>query len=132
HQLGRDHGPTVWTWYLPLVGEVPADVRRELLDADWKRWSYAVLADLGRAHTRFTEQITALDVWRWGHAMVRPEVGFVWGGARRRAGESLGHRLHFAHTDLSGVALFEEAHFHGVRAAEQVLKTRGAAFETLL
>jgi hypothetical protein len=25
HQQGRDHGPTVWTWYLPLTGRAPAE-----------------------------------------------------------------------------------------------------------
>jgi hypothetical protein len=29
--------------------------------------------------------------------------------------------IHFANTDLSGVALFEEALYHGVRAAEEIV-----------
>jgi hypothetical protein len=29
--------------------------------------------------------------------------------------------VHFANTDLSGVALFEEAFYHGLRAADEVL-----------
>jgi len=33
--------------------------------------------------------------------------------------------VHFANTDLSAVALFEEALYHGVRAAEEVLGGRG-------
>jgi hypothetical protein len=32
--------------------------------------------------------------------------------------------VHFAHSDLSGIALFEEAFYHGVRAAEEVLSAR--------
>ena len=40
--------------------------------------------------------------------------------ARRDAQRARG-RLHFAHSDLSGVALFEEAFFHGFRAAGEVL-----------
>ncbi len=132
HQLGADHGPTAWTWYLPITGDVPADLRKQLLDADWKSWSDAVVADLARAHTDFDRHLTAIDVWKWGHAMVRPEVGFVWGGARQKAQAALDGRIHFASTDLSGVALFEEAHFHGVRAAEDVLGRRGIAFESML
>ena len=32
------------------------------------------------------------------------------------------HRgIHFANTDLSGVALFEEAFHHGIRAADEAL-----------
>jgi hypothetical protein len=33
--------------------------------------------------------------------------------------------LHFAHSDLGGLALFEEANWHGVRAAEAVLRGLG-------
>jgi hypothetical protein len=37
----------------------------------------------------------------------------------------VGPSLHFAHSDLGGLALFEEANWHGVRAAEQVLAGLG-------
>ena len=57
---------------------------------------------------------------RWGHAMVRPHPGLISGGALLRAREPL-RDIHFAHCDLSGVALFEEALYHGVRAAEEIL-----------
>ena len=60
---------------------------------------------------------------RWGHAMVRPEPGTVWSDGRRQAAEPLG-RIHFAHTDLSRVALFEEALF-------QVLAASGKRVEPL-
>jgi hypothetical protein len=33
--------------------------------------------------------------------------------------------VHFAHSALSGVALFEEAQHHGVRAAEEVFEEVG-------
>jgi hypothetical protein len=52
--------------------------------------------------------------------MVRPRPGFVWGGARQAAIQPY-RGIHFAHSDLSGIALFEEAFAHGVRAADEVL-----------
>ena len=52
--------------------------------------------------------------------MVRPVPGFLRGEALREAAKPVGN-IHFANTDLSGVALFEEALHHGVRAAEEVL-----------
>jgi hypothetical protein len=65
--------------------------------------------------------VERLDIMRWGHAMIRPKPGFIWGGARRNAARP--HRgIHFAGADLSGIALFEEAFHHGVRAAEEVLE----------
>jgi hypothetical protein len=83
-----------------------------------------VLADLRPAHPDLESLVERLDVWRWGHAMVRPTPGLLRGGALEAARGPLG-RLHFAHTDLSGMALFEEAQAWGVRAADAVLETRG-------
>jgi hypothetical protein len=59
---------------------------------------------------------------RWGHAMVSPRPVFLWGGEREKATRPY-RNVHFAHTDLSGVALFEEAFYHGLRAANEVLAT---------
>ena len=57
---------------------------------------------------------------RWGHAMIRPTPGFIWGADRRKAAAPF-RGIHFAGADLSGVPIFEEALYHGVRAAEEVL-----------
>jgi hypothetical protein len=125
HQRGRDHGPTVWTYYLPMTDPVPADGRRRLLEPTWAEWRDAIAADLRRGHPDLDAHLRRVDVWRWGHGMVQPRPGVVWGQTRRRASEAIG-AIHFAHTDLSGVALFEEAFFHGLRAADEVLAARGA------
>jgi hypothetical protein len=63
--------------------------------------------------------------------MVRPTVGLIRGGALQAARAPLG-RIHFANTDLSGMALFEEANHHGVAAAEAVLTARGVPFRSSL
>jgi len=68
---------------------------------------------------------------RWGHAMVRPYPGFIASAARREAAQPF-RGIEFANTDLSGVALFEESLYHGVRAAEAVLGQSGRAVETFL
>ena len=130
HQSGRDHGDTVLTYYYPLADGTPAEARRHLLGADQADWAEVVLADLGRAHRDLRRRVRRLDVMRWGHAMVRPRPGFVWGGARQAASRPL-RGIHFAHSDLSGVALFEEALDQGVRAAEEVLAARGIESESL-
>lgn len=128
HQSLRDHGPTVWTWYYPLAGEDVKAERKRLLETDWKGWSQVVLEDLRRAHPTLETMVSRLDVMRWGHAMVRPVPGLMWGGARQAASQPQ-RGIHFAHSDLSGMALFEEAHDHGVRAAEEVLLALGLPLE---
>jgi hypothetical protein len=67
---------------------------------------------------------------RWGHAMIRPRPNFIHGGARAAARAPF-RSVHFAHTDLSGLALFEEAFDHGLRAAEEVLAARGLKFKSM-
>jgi phytoene dehydrogenase-like protein len=125
HQLGKDHGTSVWTYYLPLLDGTPAEGRARLLSATWREWADVVLADLERAHPTLADHIESLDVWRWGHAMVRPLPGLLRGDAIRAARAPLG-RIHFANTDLSGMALFEEAQHWGVTAAEAILAARRA------
>jgi len=121
HQEGSDYGPTVWTYYLPFCGEDPRQDRRQLDELSWERAAEFVLKDLEQAHPDLRPRVERLDVMRWGHAMIRPVPGFITGGARRRASEPW-QGVHFAHTDLSGVALLEEAFFHGERAAKEVLE----------
>lgn len=123
HQRGIDVGPTVFTYYYPLCDDDPKAARTRLLELEWRHWADVCLADLEPAHPDIRRQVERIDVMRWGHAMVRPKPGFVWGPSRRQAAEPFG-RIHFAHSDLSGVALFEEAFHHGCRAAEEIAKRK--------
>ncbi len=131
HQQGRDRGPTVVTYYYPLTDANPQAARSRLLGLDWQGCADIVLTDLARAHPEIRGLAERLDVMRWGHAMVRPRPGFVWGGARRSAARPY-RGIHFGNSDLSGVGLFEEAFYHGVRAAEEVLAARGLPVATML
>jgi hypothetical protein len=63
--------------------------------------------------------------------MVWPRPGFLWSEALERSSRPLG-RVRFAHTDLSGMALFEESQYWGIRAAEAVMRERGHPFESWL
>jgi glycine/D-amino acid oxidase-like deaminating enzyme len=121
HQTGRDHGATVFTYYRPVPDTDVRRARARLLATSWDEWVREIVADLTPAHPGIDALIEGIDVYLWGHAMVRPRPGFMWSDALRNASASLG-RIHFAHTDLSGMALFEEAQYWGVRAAERALR----------
>jgi protoporphyrinogen oxidase len=125
HQRLVDTGPTIWTYYRPFIDPDPRVARERLAAADHAASCDAILADLGRAHDDLDSFVERIDVWRWGHAMIRPAPGFISGESRVRAAAPFG-RLHFAHSDLSGLALFEEALDHGVRAADEVVAARRA------
>jgi monoamine oxidase len=123
HQLGKDHGPTVLTWYYPFTGD-GARARRELDSARREDWAAAALADISRAHPDVAALCERIDVAYWGHGMVRPRPGSVFDPALAAARAPLGS-IHFAGSELSGMSLFEEAFDHGVRAAEEVLGAQG-------
>jgi monoamine oxidase len=121
HQSGRDRGPTVLTYYMPFTDDDPRKARARLLATSWEEWVAVILRDLGPVHPGLRDLVDRVDVYLWGHAMVRPRPGFLWSDALAASARPLG-RLHFAHTDLSGMALFEEAQAWGIRAAEAVLR----------
>ena len=119
HQRGRDRGPTVWTWYYPFSDADPIAVRKRLAGAGYAEWAETIIADLERAHPDARSKIDHIDVAFWGHGMIRPRVGATC--APERLARIAAHgSVHFAHTDLSGIALFEEAFDHGLRAAREI------------
>ena len=124
HQnLGIAPGPSVLTYYLPLTPPNPEVARAWMLERSWDDWVSLIFADLTQAHPAIESLVSNIDVMLWGHAMVRPVPGFLWGvapRASRRHGS-----IRFAHSDMSGLSLFEEAQYQGVRAAEEVLRALG-------
>jgi hypothetical protein len=120
HQTLDDDGPSVWTYYQPLVDADPTAARHRLAAASQPAMWDAIAAELAAPHPDLDAAVSRLDVWQFGHAMIRPVPGVITGVAIRKAAEPFGS-VHFAHSDLSGVALLDEAHYHGVRAAEEVL-----------
>lgn len=130
HQTGRDLGPTVLTYYYPFCDHDPRVARQRLLSAGRDEWAEVVLSDLERAHPEIRRITQRLDIMRWGHAMIRPHPGFI-SSVSRQAARKPFRNIHFANADLSGVALFEEALHHGIRAAEEIL-TQQRAVESFL
>ena len=77
-----------------------------------------------RAHPDLRACVARVDVMRHGHAMPRPEPGFLaahrpWWHPPRDA------RVLWANTDVSGLSLFEEAQYRGVQAAERAMALVG-------
>lgn len=116
HQKGIDYGPTVLTYYYPMATEDLKDGMTKLLALDWKELADICLTDLAEAHPDIRQLTERIDIMRWGHAMISPRTGFIWKGEREKAARPF-RNIHFAHSDLSGIAIFEEAFYQGVRAA---------------
>ena len=118
HQKGIDYGPTILTYYYPMCAEEHG--RTKLFNYEWRDLADVCLTDLARAHSDIYDLTSRIDIMRWGHAMISPRPNFIWGGVREKAMTPY-RNIHFAHTDLSGIALFEEAFYHGLRAAGEVV-----------
>jgi hypothetical protein len=117
---------SVWTYYHALATGSPADNRRLLLEKDWAHWKEAILKDLERGHPEIRQCVSRIDVMRLGHAMVRPVIGCMFSENRKRLAD-WGDALVLANSDLSGISIFEEAQYRGVRAADKILRRFGRA-----
>jgi NAD(P)-binding Rossmann-like domain len=125
HQSVRSHiDKTVWTFYWALADGDPAQNRRLLLEKDWAYWRDAILHDLERVHSDIRQCVSRIDIMRMGHAMIRPVPGSIFSAERLSVARRRG-RISFAHSDLSGISIFEQAQYHGVTAAQQILRSIG-------
>ena len=124
-------GPSVLTYYMPFAVPNPEVARRWMLERSWNDWVSIILGDLAPAHVGLESLVSQIDIMLWGHAMIRPVPGFLWGETRRRAADAYGP-VRFAHSDMSGLSLFEEAQYRGVRAAEDLMRRVGHAYRSSL
>jgi monoamine oxidase len=116
HQsLNPRRGATVLSWYLPL-GDDPLAGRRALLEKPWAHWRDQALAELSEAHPDLREQLQAVDITRYGHAMACPTPGPQVAWPTREG------RLHFAHSDWSAYSVFEEAFTRGHLAGAAIAR----------
>jgi hypothetical protein len=112
--------PTVVTYYAALVPQ-SVDGREDTLrqrGMDWDGWKDSIMSHLRLAHANLDAFVTRIDVRVLGHAMLRPDVRSIWGAGRpwslRR------DNVYFAHSDMSGLPLFEEACYRGITAARSL------------
>lgn len=113
---------TVLTYYLPLSHKEPKEARLEAMNRSHAEWVELILKDLRRLELE--PLIESADIWLWGHGMIRPVPGFIWGRERRNVPAS-GPVL-YAHSDLSGISIFEEAQYQGVNAGREAARRHGA------
>lgn len=123
NQLIRTAKPeqTIFTAYRALDRDTPQNIRRLMLEASDETLLQLAAEDLLTAYgKRFWQSVRHVDITLRGHAMSVPETGYLSDPlllALRRHRS----RLVFAHSDLSGYSVFEEAAYWGVEAAKKVL-----------
>ncbi|WP_416192702.1 NAD(P)-binding protein [Neisseria sp. CCUG12390] len=123
HQQIRVAKPerTIFTAYTALNHDTPENVRRWLLEAGGDELLETAAQDLLAVYGKsFWRHVEHIDIAVRGHAMSVPKVGYLDDKnlLSLRAHES---KLLFAHSDLSGYSVFEEASYWGIETAKKVL-----------
>ena len=116
----------VLTYYLPLCDKEPRLSRLEAYTRTYEQWLDIVIPELEQMHPEITPHIEAIELWLWGHGMISPAVNYIWGETRKIAQAPIDNKIFFAHTDLSGISIFEEAFHHGINAAKQLIGSKHA------
>jgi len=111
-----------FTYYLPLNDDAPVLARKNAQTMQHADWVKLILEDLKKVHPNVEDAISHIDVMVWGHAMAQPLPGMIHGEGRKQLQQSLCN-IHFAHTDLAGISIFEEAFYQGINAAKKILAT---------
>lgn len=111
----------VLTMYWPLTNGSPLSERRKALTRTHGEWTKMVIEELETMHSGITPSIEQIDIWLWGHAMVSPVPGYIWSGEREEKLTYKNKRILFAHSDMSGMSICEEAGYWGVKAAQEIL-----------
>lgn len=117
-RAGREE--SVLTYYRAFGEKDTVSIRKKMMRTSWSEWKDSILFDLKKAHPDIEKRIQNIDVMTYAHAMIRPVPGLIWGGQREALAISYPN-LHFAHSDLSGISIFEEALIRGNHAAMKIL-----------
>lgn len=121
HQrLAAPRDELVLTCYWPLDHRPPPTAREWAMRRAHHEWTADFVGELLWLHPELAGHVEQADVWLWGHGMASPVPGFATAAARRTR-TSVPPPVFPAHTDLSGVSVFEEAFALGRAAAERRL-----------
>lgn len=123
----RNAEGTVITYYQPMPADDVEGLRQrrtDLLAGSLDHWCDHVGNELEAMHPGIGATVRRMHIARWGHAMIRPVPGVLFGPGRATAAAPVG-RIQPCSTDVAGLPLFEEAFCAGVRAAELAVARLG-------
>jgi hypothetical protein len=111
----------VITYYHSFASGDTRKSRREMYGRDENYWKQFVLDDLKIAHPDIEAVTQSIQVRLLGHGMISPVPGFIFGKDRLEASQPIDRKIYFAHSDLAGISIFEEAFHQGINAVNQIL-----------
>jgi predicted NAD/FAD-binding protein len=121
-QIGFRNSQNVVTYYKPLLGSDVKKLREQAYRFSIEDWKKLALQDLQKPHKQIENHIKQFDAWVWGHGMIKPAPGFITGATRMQAASPIQNKIYFAHSDMSGVSIFEEAFYRGHAAVRSIVE----------
>lgn len=112
--------PFVLTYYAALSEKDLMTERRNLYSKSDEYWKSIILSDLEKAHYGITNEIESIEIHKKGHGMISPFPNFIFSEKLKQASQNT-KNLYFAHSDLSGISIFEEAFHQGINAAKKLI-----------
>jgi hypothetical protein len=103
----------VISYYRPLDNfETASEARHWAMQQDEVSFQQMIEEELSQIHPTIRDFMEQIEIHVWGHGMICPTPTFF--------EQTINHNPHpriiLAHSDLSGVSIFEEAFFAGLRA----------------
>jgi hypothetical protein len=122
HQdIQQQHLKKNLTYYLPLTEGTVKDARSSAQKKTHEQWVEEIIKDLEIVHPDIRKNTEEINIMIWAHAMVQPLPGIIFGDVRKQLSASVGN-IHFAHTDIAGISIFEEGFYQGLYAAKNILE----------
>jgi hypothetical protein len=121
-QLNRIPQKRILTHYWPIVNLPQKESRKMLQSLNREDWLAQVFEELKPIYPDLAQYTKQAHIWIWGHGMVAPTIGLLSSGVLQQASTPIQNRIFFAHTDYSGISVFEEAFDQGIKAAKAILQ----------
>lgn len=111
----------VLTYYYSFASSNTVENRKKLYQMKETDFKKIILEDLCIAHPSIEDNIIDIQIYRLGHGMISPKPNFMFHPEKEKASKSVENKIYFAHSDLSGISIFEEAFHKGIDIANEIL-----------
>lgn len=123
HQnIHQNTGKKSITYYRSFSTENSKKSRKWLYEQSDESLQKMIVSELKVAHPLIENFIEEIHLHRLGHGMISPIPNHIFGKEVQKAKQPLENKIFFAHSDLSGISIFEEAFHQGINGAKAILK----------
>lgn len=122
HQnTGFNTSKKIITYYRSFSSKNTQHDRKNLYKMKEEEMKKMIFDELKLAHPHFEEMVEEVYFHKLGHGMISPIPNSIFGKKNTFLKKDIDHKIFFAHTDLSGISIFEEAFHQGIDAAKKML-----------